>query len=156
MGFRNCNREKRLNNLQFLWNFMIDLFIVSVNVYDFPEHFRYGKVVWVFFGWCNYFPMAWELFKCFQDKSEFFRMSHKTFSSVVKFSTSPNHAVYTHLMECKLVHTQHVNLKFLFPSHLHIGLNRDTFKHIFLPDIIIFYHAVFYSNGKNLKLPSEA
>ena len=28
---------------------MIDLFIVPVNVYDFPVHFRYGKVVWVFF-----------------------------------------------------------------------------------------------------------
>jgi hypothetical protein len=48
--------EKRLNNLQFLWNFMIDLFIVPVNVYDFPVHFRYGKVVWVFLAGATTFP----------------------------------------------------------------------------------------------------
>lgn len=42
--------EKRLNNLQFLWNFMIDLFIVPVNVYDFPVHFSLWESSLGFFG----------------------------------------------------------------------------------------------------------
>lgn len=62
-----ATRRKRLNNLQFLWNFMIDLFIVPVNVYDFPVHFSFvvGKLFGFFFGWCKNFPMEEELFKFF-------------------------------------------------------------------------------------------
>jgi hypothetical protein len=43
---------------------MIDLFIVPVNVYDFPVHFRYGKVVWFFFllvQLATFFFFPWQL-----------------------------------------------------------------------------------------------